>query len=320
MSDLTKNKKKFTLSTQMILLITYIVGVIIFAILSPYFFTVENFLKIGLYAAQMGVLSAGMTFVMICGGMDISIGSVMALVGIVCSMMLKGGVNVVLVVVAGILLGTMCGVVNGLIITKGHVVPMIATLGTMTIFRGSAQIISDGQMIAISNKVFNAIGRMYVGGVMPLALIIMIIVYVIAWWILKYTYFGVQVYSVGGNAKATFLSGVDVNKIRLGVYTICGTTAGIAGITLASQSGAGLPNAAADINMDVIAAVVLGGTSLSGGKGKVIGTVLGVAILSTLSNGMNMLAVPSFYQSVIRGIVLILAVVGDVFRGGEREI
>lgn len=320
MNDFKKNKKKFTLSTQMILFITYIIGVIIFAIMSPFFLTVENFLKIGLYAAQMGVLSAGMTFVMICGGMDISIGSVMALVGIVCSIMLKNGMNAAFAVIAGILLGALCGAINGLIITQGHVVPMIATLGTMTIFRGMGQIISDGQMISISNKAFNAIGRMYVWGVIPLALIIMVAIYVIAWWILKYTYFGVQVYSVGGNAKATYLSGVNVNKIRLGVYTICGTTAGIAGIILASQSGAGLPNAAMDINMDVIAAVVLGGTSLNGGKGKVIGTVLGVAILSTLSNGLNMLAVPSFYQSVIRGIVLILAVVGDVFRGGEREI
>lgn len=312
----TLKLKKVNITTEIALLFAYILMVLFFALSSKYFFSFENFLKIGLYSSQLGILAAGMTIALIAGSLDISVGSIMALVGIITAIGFQFGLPAVPAVIVGIVLGGICGLINGLIITVGRVNPLITTLGTMTIFRGLAQIFSDGQMILIKNNNFNLIGRKYLFGTLPVPLLIMISVFILCWFILKYTYFGRQVYSVGGNARATFLSGVNVSNIRLWVSIICGIAAGISGIILAAQTGAGLPGSAATINMETIAAVILGGTSLAGGKGKIAGTVLGVLILATLGNGLNMLAIPAFYQEVIRGVVLITAVISDVLRGG----
>jgi ribose transport system permease protein len=302
------------LTTEMTLLLVFIGVVFVFSILSPYFLTLDNFMKIGLYTAQMGVLAAGMTMALLSGGLDISVGSMMALVGMVCATQLSRGVSVVPTVFLGLAIGAVCGAVNGLIITKGRVNAFITTLGTMTIFRGLALLYSNGKTMLISNSAYNQIGRYYVFGVVPVPLIIMIIVFAISAFVLRYTVFGRRVYSIGGNEQASYLAGIPVLWIRFWVYLIIGVCGGMAGIMLSSQSGAGIPSAAGTINMEVISAVILGGTSLSGGKGKIIGTVLGVLILSTLGNGLNMLSVPSFYQEVIRGVVLIAAVIFDTMK------
>lgn len=305
------------MSTEIALLFVYLALILVFSVLSPYFLTVGNFMKIGLYAAQMGVLSAGMTLVLLSGGIDVSVGSMMALTGVVSATLLSKGQSVVVAVAAGLIVGVLCGLVNGTIITKGRVNPFITTLGTMTVIRGLAQIFTGGKTVLIQNATYNAIGRKYLFGILPVPLLFMMLVFVLFWFILKYTRFGRQVYSVGGNEKASFLSGIHVSGTILWIYVVIGVCAGLAGIMLSAQSGAGIPSAAGDINMEVISAVILGGTSLSGGKGKMIGTILGVLILSTLGNGLNLLSVPSFYQEVIRGVVLIAAVVFDMMK--ERK-
>jgi ribose transport system permease protein len=314
-----KKPFKVVVTTEMTLLFVYIGVTVIFAILSPLFLSVDNFMKIGLYSAQMGVLSTGMTMALLSGGLDISVGSMMALVGMVCAIQLQRGTGAVLTVLLGLFVGALCGMLNGVIITKGRVNAFITTLGTMTIFRGLALIYSSGKTILINNAGYNLIGRHYLFGVVPIPLLIMVVMFVISALVLKYTTFGRRVYSVGGNEQASFLAGIPVETTRFLVYVIIGVCGGMAGIMLSSQSGAGIPSAASTINMEVISAVILGGTSLSGGKGKIIGTVLGVLILSTLGNGLNMLSVPSFYQEVIRGVVLIAAVIFDTMKNKNRS-
>ena len=313
----TKVKKKLT--TEVALLIVLVIMLIVFSILSPYFFSLSNFMKVGLYTAQMGVMAGGMTLVLLSGGIDVSVGSVMALVGIIAGLIMQSGGNTFLAVAAGILAGGVCGLANGMIITKGHVNAFITTLGTMTIIRGLAQIFSGGKTILIQNTAYNAIGRKYILGILPLPVLIMIVVFMLFWFILKYTKFGHQVYSIGGNEKSAYLSGIKVVPTYLWIYIIMGFCAGISGIMLSAQSGAGIPSAAAEINMETISAVILGGTSLSGGKGKLIGTVMGVLILAILSNGLNLLSVPSFYQEVIRGVVLIMAVIFDMMKERKKD-
>jgi ribose transport system permease protein len=302
----------------MTLLFVFIGVVVVFTILSRYFFTLDNFMKIGLYTAQMGVLSTGMTMALLSGGLDISVGSMMALVGMVCATQLQRGTGALPTVLLGLVVGALCGVLNGVIITKGRVNAFITTLGTMTIFRGLALIYSSGKTILITNANYNLIGRHYLFGAVPIPLLIMVIMFVMSALVLKYTTFGRKVYSVGGNEQASYLAGIAVEKTRFLIYVIIGVCGGMGGIMLSSQSGAGIPSAAGTINMEVISAVILGGTSLSGGKGKITGTILGVLILSTLGNGLNMLSVPSFYQEVIRGIVLIAAVVFDTMKNTKE--
>lgn len=306
------SRKKLT--TELALLIVYIAIVIVFSILSPYFFTLGNFMKLLLYAAQMGVLAGGMTLVLLSGGIDVSVGSVMALVGIICGLVLQAGGNTAMAVLAGLAVGAACGFTNGFIITVFRVNAFITTLGTMTIFRGLAQIFSDGKTILIQNSTYNAIGRKYIFDFIPIPVILMVLAFVLFWFVLKYTKFGRQIYAIGGNQRASYLSGIHVKATNFGVYIIVGACAGLSGIILSAQSGAGIPSAAAEINMESISAVILGGTSLAGGKGNIVGTILGVLILSTLNNGLNLKSVPSFYQEVIRGVVLILAVVFDMMK------
>jgi ribose transport system permease protein len=311
-----ENKKPFklTITTEMTLLLVFIAITVIFSILSPYFLSVDNFMKIGLYTAQMGVLSTGMTMALLSGGLDISVGSMMALAGMICATQLTRGTGVVPTVLLGLGVGALCGALNGVIITKGRVNAFITTLGTMTIFRGLALIYSNGKTVLITNQSYNQIGRYYLFGIVPIPLLIMIVAFVVSAFVLRNTIFGRRVYSIGGNEQASYLAGIPVAQTRFLVYVIIGICGGMGGIMLSSQSGAGIPSAAGTINMEVISAVILGGTSLSGGKGKIIGTVLGVLILSTLGNGLNMLSVPSFYQEVIRGVVLIAAVIFDTMK------
>lgn len=313
-----KEKRGKRLSTELALLLVLAAVIAAFSLLSKYFLSFGNFMKICLYTSQMGVLAGGMTLVLLSGGIDVSVGSAMAFTGIVSAKVLEAGGPWYLAVAAGIALGGLCGLANAVIITKGRVTAFITTLGTMTIYRGLAQICSSGKTVLISDRVFKAIGRSYLFGVVPIPVIVMLLSFGAFGVVLKYTKFGRQVYSVGGNQLASFLAGIQVTGTHLAIYTIEGFCAGVAGVMLAAQSGAGIPSAAADINMEAISAVILGGVSLSGGKGKITGTILGVLILACLNNGLNLLSVPTFYQEVIRGVVLILAVLFDTMKARKE--
>ena len=312
-------KLKLTVSTEITVLIAYIIIFAVFAVISPYFFTLNNIINIFLYSSVIGVCATGMTMVLISGGIDISIGSTIALSGMVAGLSLGGGVPVWAAIVLALLTGLACGAVNGFLISKMRILPLITTLATMSIFRGTAMLTTNGLSKLIGNKAFNWLGRGYAFNLVPYCVVIMIAMFVLFYYILRFTPFGRKVYSVGGNPEASRLAGINVKRVRFFVYMIVGLMAGLSGAITASQTGTAIPSAGMGAEMDVIGAVVLGGTSLTGGRGSIWGTLLGVLILATLQNGLTLMNVMSFWQTIAKGIVLIIAVMLDVMRGGGYE-
>jgi len=303
---------------DLILLGAWIIIVIIFSVLSPYFLTTRNFMNIGLAITVYGITAVGATIVLISGGIDLTIGSVIGLSVIAVGAMLTVGAPLGLAVLGTILVGALVGLANGLLIVKARINPLIATLGMMSIIRGFAFVYSGGVSHAIVSDEFGFLGRGRVAG-MPLPILVMLVLYLVVWAIMKYTDFGHYVYSIGDNALTCRLAGVNVNKWRYIVYIVGAASAALAGMFLASLMQAALPQAGTGYELNVIAAVILGGTSLSGGIGNLLGTLLGVVIMGTLDNGFTLLNVPAFYQMIAKGAVLILAVFIDQLRTGGYQ-
>ena len=249
------------------------------------------------------LISFGMTFVILTGGIDLSVGSILALSSALMGSFIKGGMDPVFGIVLACLIGAALGSVNGLVITYGKVAPFIATLATMTIFRGLTLVYTNGNPISSLSEDdrFLEFGQGYVAG-LPVPAIMMLIMFFILWFILHKTPLGRKTYAVGGNEKVSFIAGIKINRIKIFAYTVTGFLCGMAGAQ---------PTAGTGYELDAIAAVVLGGTSLSGGKGRIFGTIIGALIIGTLNNGLNILNVSSFYQQVVKGIVILLAVLMD---------
>ena len=271
------------------------------------FFLPVNILNIGQAITLLGLVALAETVVLIMGGLDISIGSIVGLASILIALAMKDNNNIFVGVAAGLLAGALAGLVNGVLITKGRIEPIIATLGTMAVFRGLAFTVTKGAPIGIMDKAFNRIGSGNVLGI-PNPVIILIVVAILFYVFLNLTYFGRHLYAIGGNAVAAGLTGVNIQRYKLGIYALSGLVAGVASIILTARSNAGQPNAGTNLELDAITAAALGGTAMSGGKGSVLGTILGVLILGVLNNGMILLGVSQFYQFILRGALLILAV------------
>jgi len=317
MEYLVKFKKY--LSQEVTALIAYIMLFITFAIIAPYFFTFRNIINILLYSSVIGVCAAGMTMVLISGAIDISVGSTIALSGMAAGLSIAGGAPVWLGIFLAVFTGLVCGAINGFLIAKMRILPLITTLATMSIFRGTAMLTTNGLSQLIGNPGFRWLGRGYVLNVVPYCVLIMLGIFFITYYVLRFTPFGRKVYSVGGNAETSRLAGINVRLVRFSVFVIAGGLAGLGGAITASQTGTAIPTAGLGAEMDVIGAVVLGGTSLNGGRGNIWGTVLGILILATLQNGLTLMNVMSFWQTIAKGIVLIIAVTLDVMRGGGYE-
>ena len=298
------------------LLFLLVAMVVFFSWASPFFLSVNNVLNIGTNIAYIGIMAIAMTMVIVSGGFDLSVGAVVALTAVTVAKIHDMDVNIWIAVAAGFAVGPIVGLSNGLLVTKVGINPLITTLGTMSIVRGLAFVLTGGLTGTILDSGFAVIGRGEVVGI-PVPLIILIIWFVIASIVMSYTRFGRDLYSIGGNAEASRLAGIPVDRRKIAVYVISGSAASVAGIVLASQLGAGAPQSAAGVELTVITAVILGGTSLSGGKGTVWGTMLGVFIMGVLNNGLALLRVSSFYQEVFRGAVLLLAVAMDQL--GQRR-
>ena len=255
------------------------------------------------------------TVVMLMGGIDLSQMSSMAvsvmLLGILSS---NAGLNIWLAILIAVLSGLTCGLINGFIITKMRVIPMIATIGTQMIFRAVAYITTNGKQIAIHSDVIDAIGFGKVFGVLPVMLIISLCVFLIIGLVLKYTILGRKIYAIGSNSSASYLSGIKNEQIQMIGYIICGITSGIAGVLWTAQLSSSVATAGAGSEMTPIAAAVIGGVSLNGGKGSIGGTLLGVAVLTVLGNVMVLLRIDSYYQMMINGVILIFAVFIDILR------
>jgi ribose transport system permease protein len=302
-------------ATTISLLVTFLVLVGFFAWQSPNFLTAINIVNLASTLAIVGVVAIGETLVLITGGVDISVGAVAALTGVTTSVLfLEYNISSIwLCVLAGIIAGAFVGFVNGILVTRFKINALIVTLGTFSMARGLAFVLSGGQTNLVNDPAFQFIGRGAVAGI-PFSLLMMLALYAIFWVILGHTPFGRNLYAIGGSREASRLSGIRVNAHLVAVYTIAGLLAALGGIINVSQLASSAPRSSVGLEFTVIAAVVLGGTSLAGGKGSLIGTFIGVIILRILDNGLTLLEISSFWQDVARGAVLLLAVGFDQIR------
>jgi len=299
-----------------------IVLLIIFSLASPNFMTFDNVVGILLATAVNGVLALGVTFVIISGGIDLSIGTVMTFAAVMTGVLITSLQLPVLVgIIGGMLAGALCGLVNGVIIAKLKIPPFIATLGMLNVAKGLALVSSGLKPIYFSDTPsFNAIamgslpGALVPGFNIPNAVLIMFGAAIIASLILVKTILGRYTFALGSNEEATRLSGVNVNAWKIGVYALCGFFSGLAGVLIASRLNSAQPSLGQGYELDAIAAAVIGGTSLSGGEGSIMGTIIGAFIISTLTNGLRILSVPQEWQTVITGGIVILAVYLDIVR------
>lgn len=284
------------------------------------FMSSNNWLNIARQASFNAILGIGMTFVILTGGIDLSVGSIVAVTSVVGGLLIiDQGWSMWPAVIAMLVAGALCGLCNGAIITLGRIPPFIVTLGTMQIFRGVALQLTDGQPIFDITKVqpdFEIWGTRNIVGI-PSPVIITAIVFVIGFLILRYTRLGLYTYAIGGNEQATRFSGVNINGYKLAVYTLMGLASGIAGVMLTSRLNSAQPNVANGAELDAIAAVVIGGTSLFGGAGTIIGTIIGALLMAVIRNGLTLMHVTAFYQQIVIGAVIIIAVLIDRLRRGS---
>jgi ribose/xylose/arabinose/galactoside ABC-type transport system permease subunit len=285
------------------------------SILRPGFLTVSNLINLVRQISINGILAVGVTFVLLTGGVDLSLGSLVALTGVAAASFAHPGQFPVIVPVAiGLLAGAACGVVNGVVITLGRVAPFIATLGMMTAARGLALLISEGKPVSNLSAGFTLLGSGQVLGA-PVPVLVLCLVVLAASVVLRKFRMGRYIYAVGGNQSAARASGVRVNRVKMFAYTVCGALAGLAGVVLAARITTGQPNAGVGYELDAIAAAVIGGTSLSGGTGGAGGTVLGALLMGVINNGLDLLNVPSYYQQIVKGVII----VGAVWLDGVRD-
>ncbi|WP_081464503.1 ribose ABC transporter permease [Sporosarcina newyorkensis] len=293
-------------------LIGLLLIIVIISIMSPSFLTLNNLFNVLRQVSINALIAFGMTFVILTGGIDLSVGSILALTGAVTAGMMSGGMDPLLAMLLGVLLGVILGAINGLIIAKGKVAPFIATLATMTIFRGLTLVYTEGRPISGlgDSAVFTMLGKGYFFGI-PVPVITMSITFAVLYFILKKTTFGRRVYAVGGNEEASRLSGINVDRVKIYVYSLAGGLTAIASLILTSRLNSAQPTAGNMFELDAIAAVVLGGTSLTGGRGWIVGTLVGALIIGVLNNGLNLIGVSSFFQQVVKGAVILIAVLLD---------
>ena len=303
------------MSSVMMLLISLVALMAVFSCLSKYFFTFKNLMNLLMYSSVLGICACGFTLVVLAGSLDLSASTLSALAAVYTARVLQVTDQWWLGVLTGVCIGVAGGCINGLLITKVRINPLITTLGTMTIFKGLAFLVNNGVTIPVFNAAFKTLGQGYAFGSIPIIVLIWFMVVAVVFVLLKYTRFGREVYSVGGNAQASYLSGISVKATRFKIYLTCSTCAGIAGVMYAALNGSGAPGANENIVLESISSIILGGAALAGGRGSVIGSVLGVLVLGTITNGLTLINVSSFYQMIFKGAILLIAVALDVFKG-----
>lgn len=287
---------------------------LLLTILSPHFMTAENFLSIGLQMSVIAIMAIGQVWIIIAGGIDLSVGSIMALAGVVTTMLIADGTNMVLAAMAGIAVGSSCGLLNGFLTAVGKLPPFISTLGMMGIARGVTLIITKGVPIFGLPAHFAVLGNGRLFGVLPIPVLITICLGIVAHLALKVTPFGRYTFAIGSNFEAARLSGIRTTRLIVAIYLLGGFLCSIAGIILASRLSTGQPTAGTGNELDVIAACVIGGASLSGGVGTVWGAILGALLIGVLRNGCNLLDISAFWQQVAIGTIIIVAVFIDQYQ------
>ena len=297
------------------ILIALVVISVFFSVTSPYFLTIKNIMNFTMNTAILGIMAAGLFVPMVIGAIDVSQYSILALSTAILAIFVRGGMNPGLAVAISLAVALACGALNGFSVAFLRINPIITTLGTSMILRGIAYRITEARAMGVTGSLFSAIGSGRLLGI-PVSVYIMAGVFLIVHVLLTYTAHGKRIYAVGGNSEAAYISGINVRMVRFWGMVVSAAAAGLAGIIFVAQLGATVPSAGETGLMDVVTAVILGGISLAGGKGKVIGTVIGVLILAILQNGMVLLSVQSYFQIIVKGAVVLVAVYVDSLRGG----
>jgi len=292
---------------------------VVLTLLSNRFLTASNLLNVALQTSIMAIVAIGMTFTILTGGIDLSVGSVVALCGaLAAGLIVRDGLNTYLAIGLALLVGGALGVVSGLLIVKGNIPPFVATLSVMAVGRGLTLVYTQGRPIAGLGESFVFWGTGKVGPI-PVPVLILALVFVGAYVVLTRTRFGLYVYAIGGNEETARLAGINTEWIKIAVYVVSGLTSALTGVLLTARLWSAQPTAGVGLELDAIAAPVLGGTSLFGGVGSVGGTLVGAFIMGVLSNGLNLLEVSAYYQRVIKGVVFILAVMLDLYTKRRRR-
>ncbi|MGL5146558.1 MAG: ribose ABC transporter permease [Plesiomonas shigelloides] len=295
-------------------LIALLVLIAVVSFLNPNFFMLDNLLNILRQTSVNAIIAVGMTLVILTAGIDLSVGSVLAMCGAVAATMVGLELPVYVVIPAALALGAALGGISGVIIAKGKVQAFIATLVTMTLLRGATLVYTDGRPVSTgfsdAADSFAWLGTGYLFGI-PVPIWLMALVFIAAWYMLNHTRMGRYIYALGGNEAATRLSGINVDWVKIAVYALCGLLAALAGLIVTSRLSSAQPTAGTGYELDAIAAVVLGGTSLAGGKGRIMGTLIGALIIGFLNNALNLLDVSSYYQMIAKAVVILLAVLVD---------
>lgn len=306
--------KSITSNSIFALFVIYVIMVIALSFSSKYFLSWSNFSNIGISISVLGIAGMGASMVIFSSGLDLSIGASMAISCVVIAELTAMSAPWYVAILAALAVSTFFGMVNGFIITKFNIHPTIITLGISFIIRGIAFIVSQGMTLSVKAQEIKFFGAGRLFKVFPVPVVLLIIVIAVTYFVLKYTTFGRSVYAIGGNQRAAYLAGIEVKKTRFKIFAISGFLGGLSGVVLAGLMGSGSAGAANGYEMDVITAVLLGGASLGGGKGSVLGTTLGLVFIGTLNNGMTLLNVDSYWQTVAKGLVLIIAVIFDSLR------
>lgn len=305
--------KRILKMREMSMFLCLLIILIIIGIGNPSFFGADNLVNIVRSCSFIFLIGISMTFVLITAELDLSVGSILAMGGIISSMAIKANMPIVISILIGLLYGIAMGFLNGLLVVKAKIPSLIVTLGTMYIGRGLVLIVTQGAPIYPLPDAFNAIGQgesLFIPNVVLIAVVLAILAHIT----LKYTKFGRSVYAVGGNKETSRLSGINIDFVRISVYLLTGFASALAGILMASRLGSGQPNAGTGYELLVIAAVIIGGTSLFGGAGSILGTAIGALLMSVIQNGMVLLKISAYWHNLVVGVIIILAVGFDQYR------
>lgn len=312
-------RPKIKITSVWLIFFIFLAVFILLSIAAPGFFRGRNFITILRYSSFSGLIAIGMTFVMIGGGIDLSVGSILGLVSMILAYAMPESGGMWTMLLLGLGVGLICGAFNGAVVSSLKLPPFVITIGSSQAFKGLAHLIYNSPTKTFSNDDFGLLGKYDLFDAIPLSFLIMLGVAVISALVLKYTIFGRKVYAIGSNASASRLAGISSQKVGFWTYLISGLLSGLAGVIVTSQNGSGIATAGLNSEMDAIAAVVLGGGSLSGGKGGIVGTLIAVLLLKMISNGMNLMNVQTYWQMVVQGALLIIAVIVDSLKNNTKE-
>ncbi|MCF6335244.1 MAG: L-arabinose ABC transporter permease AraH [Spirochaetales bacterium] len=300
------------------MIIIYLGLFIVLSVFVPYFFTVRNMIGLALSVSMVGMVAMTMLFALASGDFDLSVEAIVAFAGVTAAMVINATGSILIGIIAGIIGGAVIGFLNGIIIAKAKINALITTLAMMQIVHGLAFIVSGGSAVGISDSRFFVLGNSRILGI-PNPIWITILMFIIFGILLNRTTYGKNTLAIGGNIEAARLAGINVDRIKIIIFTLQGAMAGFAGVVLASRMTSGQPNTSVGFSLDVISACVLGGVSLSGGIAPIAGAIVGVLIMGTIQNAMNLMNIPAFYQYVVRGLILLIAVLIDQLKQTRRS-